>query len=177
MQSLFYLTNVICHFLSARLSYYRSPVLLRSTRQTDALCHIRYGLYSSGSVTARTRGCNIGRYPHKALERSLPLNADCECTPLHTDLLTLNAPMFPADVSKQIMHPPLLVREYCVQGLLPLSIFLPFYEVQSNDLSLHNKPRLSSSSSSSSSYICHGVGPLVDPFRSHVSRSLFKGLP
>jgi hypothetical protein len=27
---------------------------------------------------------------------------------------------------------------------------------------------------SSSSYICHGVGPLVDPFRSHVSRSLFK---
>ena len=34
---------------------------------------------------------------------------------------------------------------------------------------------LSSSSSSSSSYIFHGVGPLVDPFRSHVSRSLFKG--
>ena len=33
------------------------------------------------------------------------------------------------------------------------------------------------SSSSSSSYIYHGVGPLVDPFRSHVSRSLFKGLP
>ena len=32
-------------------------------------------------------------------------------------------------------------------------------------------------SSSSSSYICHGVGSLVDPFRSHVSRSLFKGLP
>jgi len=31
--------------------------------------------------------------------------------------------------------------------------------------------------SSSSSYICHGVGPLVDPFRSHVSRSIFKGLP
>ena len=25
--------------------------------------------------------------------------------------------------------------------------------------------------------ICHGVDPLVDPFRSHVSRSLFKGLP
>ena len=35
----------------------------------------------------------------------------------------------------------------------------------------------SSLSSSSSSYICHGVGPLVDPFRSHVSRSLFKVLP
>ena len=30
---------------------------------------------------------------------------------------------------------------------------------------------------SSSSCICHGVGPLVDPFRSHVSRSPFKGLP
>jgi hypothetical protein len=27
--------------------------------------------------------------------------------------------------------------------------------------------------SSSSSCICHGVGSLVDPFRSHVSRSLF----
>jgi len=25
--------------------------------------------------------------------------------------------------------------------------------------------------------ICHGVGPLVDLFWSHVSRSLFKGLP
>jgi hypothetical protein len=33
------------------------------------------------------------------------------------------------------------------------------------------------SSSSSSSYICYGVGPLVDPFRSQVSRSLFKGVP
>ena len=26
-------------------------------------------------------------------------------------------------------------------------------------------------------YIFHGIGPLADPFRSHVSRSLFKGLP
>ena len=26
-------------------------------------------------------------------------------------------------------------------------------------------------------HICYGVGPLVDPFQSHVSRSLFKGLP
>jgi hypothetical protein len=26
-------------------------------------------------------------------------------------------------------------------------------------------------------HICHGVGPLVDLFRSHVSISLFKGLP
>jgi len=33
------------------------------------------------------------------------------------------------------------------------------------------------SSSSSSSYIFHGVGPLVDLFQSNVSRSLFKGLP
>ena len=30
---------------------------------------------------------------------------------------------------------------------------------------------------SSPSYICNGVGPLVGPFRFHVSRSLFKGLP
>jgi hypothetical protein len=35
----------------------------------------------------------------------------------------------------------------------------------------------SSSLSSSSSSVCHGVGPLVDPFLSHASRSLFKGLP
>ena len=28
-----------------------------------------------------------------------------------------------------------------------------------------------------SSYICHGFGPLVNLLRSHVSRSLFKGLP
>jgi hypothetical protein len=33
------------------------------------------------------------------------------------------------------------------------------------------------SSSSSSSPIFHGVGTLVDPFRSHMSRSLFKVLP
>jgi len=33
------------------------------------------------------------------------------------------------------------------------------------------------SSSSSSSYIFHGVGPLVDPFRSQISRTLFKRLP
>jgi hypothetical protein len=32
-------------------------------------------------------------------------------------------------------------------------------------------------SSTSSSYICHGVGPLADPFWSRVSRSPFKGLP
>jgi hypothetical protein len=31
--------------------------------------------------------------------------------------------------------------------------------------------------SSSSSYIFLGVGLLVDPFRSHVSRRLFKSLP
>jgi hypothetical protein len=29
---------------------------------------------------------------------------------------------------------------------------------------------------SSISYVCHGDRPLVDPFRSHVSRSLFRGL-
>jgi len=30
---------------------------------------------------------------------------------------------------------------------------------------------------SSSSSIFHGIGPLVDPFRSHTSRSLFNSLP
>jgi hypothetical protein len=29
----------------------------------------------------------------------------------------------------------------------------------------------------SSSYVCNGVRPLVNPFRSNVSRSLFRGLP
>jgi len=33
------------------------------------------------------------------------------------------------------------------------------------------------SSSSSPSHICHAVRPPVDPFRSHVPRILFKGLP
>ena len=36
---------------------------------------------------------------------------------------------------------------------------------------------IDSSSSSSSSSVCHAVRPLVDPFRSHVPRSLFRGLP
>jgi len=35
----------------------------------------------------------------------------------------------------------------------------------------------SSSSSSSSLYVCHRVRPLVDPLLSHISRSLFGGLP
>jgi hypothetical protein len=43
--------------------------------------------------------------------------------------------------------------------------------------SLYSSLSLAKSIPSSSSYICHGVGPLVDPFQSHVSRSLFKGLP
>ena len=42
---------------------------------------------------------------------------------------------------------------------------------------LPHKRKLLELSSSSSSYIFHGVGPLVDPFWSHVSRSFFKGLP
>ena len=37
--------------------------------------------------------------------------------------------------------------------------------------------RLHCLSSSSSSYVRHGVRPLVDPFRSHASRILFRGLP
>ena len=36
---------------------------------------------------------------------------------------------------------------------------------------------ISQSLQSSSPYICHAVRPPVDPFRSHVSRRLFKGLP
>ena len=39
---------------------------------------------------------------------------------------------------------------------------------------VHEVTSSSLSSSSSSSHICRGVGPLADPFQSHVSRSLFK---
>ena len=53
-----------------------------------------------------------------------------------------------------------------------------FVEAKLKKFSMHLRKHMRySSSSSSSSYIFHGVGPLVDPFRSHVSRSLFKGLP
>jgi len=45
------------------------------------------------------------------------------------------------------------------------------------DVQVTGKERENDCRLSSSSYICHGVGPLVDPFRSHVSRNLFKGVP
>ena len=57
--------------------------------------------------------------------------------------------------------------------MIPTPFFLK--KCKTGDLKTHSLS--SSSSSSSSSYICHGVGPLVVLFRSHVSRSLFKGLP
>jgi len=53
--------------------------------------------------------------------------------------------------------------------------WFPIFQVATTCFSC-SPPDLNSSSSSSS-YIFHGDGPLVDPFRSHVSRSLFKGLP
>ena len=52
------------------------------------------------------------------------------------------------------------------------SIFLQQLKIR--HVLLWNKNAQSSSSSSS---IFHVVGPLVDPFRSHASRSLFNGLP
>jgi len=54
-------------------------------------------------------------------------------------------------------------RDTCTQKCIRLQLLISLF--------------VSSSSSSSSTYICHGLGPLVDPFRSPVSRSLFKGLP
>ena len=65
------------------------------------------------------------------------------------------------------VHPPLSFQTYTIA-----IIFSPTDNIHQFLFS-----PMHSTSSSSSSYICHGVGPLVDPFRSHVSRSLFKGLP
>jgi hypothetical protein len=48
------------------------------------------------------------------------------------------------------------------------------YMTDKNIFLLKGSPTCITSISSS---ICHGVGPLVDPFQSHVSRSLFKSLP
>ena len=53
----------------------------------------------------------------------------------------------------------------------------PCIEVLTYRMSMWEVLNLWNFQSSSSSYICHGDEPLVDPFRSHVSRSLFKGLP
>ena len=75
-------------------------------------------------------------------------------------------------------HKSLLITRARVSGLLSYVHCL----VSTTHVTAHTPPQLrteakfSSSSSSSSSSICHGVGPLVDPFRSHVPRSLFKGL-
>ena len=66
---------------------------------------------------------------------------------------------------------------------LPHPEYSPFKKKRINKLMwIREKSQInvrisSSSSSSPSSYICHAVRPLVDPFRSHVFRSLFKGLP
>ena len=59
------------------------------------------------------------------------------------------------------------------QTYVVFTTVLKLYE----DISFSTRKKSSSSSSSSSSYIFHAVGPLVDPFRSHITRSLFKGLP
>jgi len=53
---------------------------------------------------------------------------------------------------------------------------LPHFNVQFV-LTITKPVKLATIRKSSSSYICHGVGPLVDSFRPHVSRNLFKGLP
>ena len=58
-------------------------------------------------------------------------------------------------------------------------MYIYLYTVNIKNLNLANGLLMDPSTpiSLSSSYISHGVGPLVDQFRSHVSRSLFKGLP
>jgi hypothetical protein len=57
----------------------------------------------------------------------------------------------------------------------PLSGGLPFGSVLSLEGTTPPEAQEWVTTVSSSSYICHGVGPLVDPFLSHTSRSLFKG--
>jgi len=58
---------------------------------------------------------------------------------------------------------------------LSFKLFRLFGELQQATFAADIRP--SSSSAAAASYIFHGVGPFFDPFRSHVSRSLFKGLP
>ena len=88
------------------------------------------------------------------------------------------------------LPPPLLGQEYGRIYVLVLNKSYASYKIgwhrllkfekragsQTSYLHTINTTHISSSSSSSS-YVCHGVRPLVDPFRSHVSRSLFRGLP
>jgi hypothetical protein len=57
------------------------------------------------------------------------------------------------------------------------SSFARFHAIPNKLTHSSSSSSSSSSSLSSSSYICHRVRPLVDPFRSHVSRSLFKDVP
>jgi hypothetical protein len=76
-------------------------------------------------------------------------------------------------VCKQIRKRISNVRfEVLTAGLLTVQVFWDIRPCR-----LVNRMKVPHLKSSSSSSICHGVGPLVDPFRSHVSRSLFKGLP
>ena len=67
-----------------------------------------------------------------------------------------------------------------VQGALFLSTLISYMHSDVSTGIIISAPFAvisSFTSSSSPSYICHAVGPPVDPFRSHVSRSLLKGLP
>jgi hypothetical protein len=63
----------------------------------------------------------------------------------------------------------------CINNISVI-VYSNFYEFYIIALKMTQLGRNTSSLSSSSSYICHRVGPLVELFRSHVSVSLFKGL-
>ena len=70
------------------------------------------------------------------------------------------------------------VSTYCFEIKTPsMSRCTPLLKRDFQEKNLDNNYKVVNMFLSSSSYICHGVRPLVDPFRSHVSRSLFKGLP
>ena len=61
---------------------------------------------------------------------------------------------------------------YSCQISMKLEFSQQIFEKYSNIL-FHNN----NNNNNNDNNICHGGGPLVDPFRSHVSRSLFEGLP